>query len=326
MKKPTISIANKAQLIVPSGFNNYDLCLNSYVGCQFGCTYCYVRFFLRDEDHPWGEWVRIRTHLTDKLPKELDKGHLIVRKKGKITKTIVFKNARIVLGTMTDPYQPQERKLRLTRTALEIMANHSCQFKKVGIFTRSPLIIEDLDLIKRLPNPRIHYTITPYPEDVKHKIEPITPRIVRQIETVEAIVKSGIRLHLNLSPIIPTLSECQIDFLADNAARIAPSEYFIDPVGKVTTVVDTITNALGSDSRAKEIREIFTHPDTLYLTWKASFRAAWEQAWFKAVKKYKNTTTLGIWADHDNDVWVDLRTGLQMNQECYGDDLEKSIC
>ena len=70
-----VSVANIGAILTASKFNNYDLCINPYVGCQFGCTYCYVRWLVKDDEKEWGDFVRVRTHMADKLPRELDKGY-----------------------------------------------------------------------------------------------------------------------------------------------------------------------------------------------------------------------------------------------------------
>ena len=98
-----VTASKGGDVITKTGFSGYDHCLNTYVGCEFGCKYCYVRFFVKDKEHPWGEFVRSRRHIPNKLLSALKK----------------VGPTRLVLGTMTDPYQPQELKERLTRTALE---------------------------------------------------------------------------------------------------------------------------------------------------------------------------------------------------------------
>ena len=56
-----VSMANKgSRVITTTKFKNYDVCLNPYVGCQFGCKYCYVRFFVKDDEKPWGERAGLR--------------------------------------------------------------------------------------------------------------------------------------------------------------------------------------------------------------------------------------------------------------------------
>jgi DNA repair photolyase len=160
-----VTKATKSALIVETGFGAYDLCINPYVGCQFGCTYCYVRFFVKDEERPWGEFVRTRDHIKTKLPFELRK----------------LAGKRLVIGTMTDPYQPQEQKAGLTRMILEMIANSEHKPASIGLFTRSPLVRRDLELLKKL-NVRVHLTITPFSADVLRLIEPIPVRTNARFE------------------------------------------------------------------------------------------------------------------------------------------------
>jgi DNA repair photolyase len=136
-----VTVAPRTTLITKSGFSNYDLCLNPYVGCEFKCQYCYVRFFVKDSKAEWGDFVRVREHMITNLPKELLKGFVRVtdgKKKevgtdgtflrdedGKFIFKQTYKNlaitdSRLVIGTMTDPYQPKEVKYRITVSHHEV--------------------------------------------------------------------------------------------------------------------------------------------------------------------------------------------------------------
>jgi DNA repair photolyase len=86
MKEIAVVEAAKGKLLSETGFRNYDFCLNTYVGCAFGCSYCYVRAYVRDSEHEWGEFVRLRLHVKTKLPKELP----------------AVEGKRLVLGTMIE--------------------------------------------------------------------------------------------------------------------------------------------------------------------------------------------------------------------------------
>lgn len=330
-----ISVANKGPLLVKSMFSNYDVCLNSSSGCEFGCSYCYVRFMVKDDEKQWGDFVRIRTHMAERLPRELDKGFLRlsvgreldldgdgitqIGSTGKLKKRTIYRNlpiseARLVLGTMTDPYQPIERKYRLTRTALEIIRDHSNQFKKVGIFTRSPIVVDDLDLIKVLPNARIHFTVTPFPPDVMRIIEPISPTTKRRWEVLREIKAAGVRLHVNVSPVMPIISDGFVDEWAGMLAEIGPAEAFIDPMQAYSDSFKSFEEAMKDRTEWSEIRKIMTTRG-LYEQWKAEYKARWATAWAKIEASAPNT--LLIWSDHITKAWVDLRTGKQMDRRHY---------
>ena len=108
--KAEVTYVQTGQLLTkPTGFMNaYDFTLNPYSGCSFGCTYCYAAFFSRDTEKrdTWGYWVDVKENaieLLDKRRKSLD-------------------DKLIYMSSVTDPYQPIERELELTRRLLEIMA------------------------------------------------------------------------------------------------------------------------------------------------------------------------------------------------------------
>lgn len=323
MQDVLYSIGNSGPVLVKSTFNGYDACINSYVGCEFGCTYCYVRWFVKDDEADWGKFVRLREHIETKLPKELDKGYVRLAtgkttgpdgKKHTIHNNLPIQETRLVLGTMTDPYMPAERKHRITRKALQILIKHSHQFKKVGIFTRSPIVLEDLDLIKQLPNARIHFTITPLPAGLLHKIEPISPNLKRRWQVAKKITDAGIRLHVSVAPVIPLLSEEFTEEFAQQLNEVNASEFFVDPFMPYRESRDAFEEGLKDNILLNVITSHFDDKKK-YLEWKATYRQQWEQAW----KATGNTTTLPIWSDHENHTWVDMRTGGSMSRREYND-------
>ena len=90
----------------------YDYTLNPYSGCSFGCTYCYAAFFSRDTEKRdnWGYWVNVKENAVELLQKRLKRTPDALD--GKL----------IYMSSVTDPYQPVERELKLTRRILEVMA------------------------------------------------------------------------------------------------------------------------------------------------------------------------------------------------------------
>jgi DNA repair photolyase len=329
-------------LLTKSTFKNYDVCLNPYVGCQFGCTYCYVRFFIKDPDHEWGDFVRVRTHMEEKLPKELAKGYIrlaegrepvledgkpVLNKKGKPKtrpkyRTLQIEDARLVLGTMTDPYQPVERKQRITRAALQALLNEDTPTpKKVGIFTRSPIVLDDLDLITQLPNARVHFTVTPFPPTVLRAIEPMSPKTESRWKVVKKLKEAGLRVHVNVSPIMPRISEGFAEEFVKLLTELQVDEYFVDPMQPYKEAFESFRNACQGlkDVNWHEIERIMTDKDE-YLDWKFEFF----QDWNEHRKKYQHLAPnqLPIWCDHENKVWVNMLTGEQMDHRAYGDEAE----
>lgn len=341
MRTTLVTVAPQTSIITKTGFSNYDVCLNSYVGCEFACEYCYVRFFIKDEKREWGDFVRVRHHLADNLPKELKKGTVktsdgrepAYNKDGTpkldengrhATKprhqTRAINDLRLVLGTMTDPYQPVEAKYRITRTALQILTDQTNpQFKKVGIFTRSPLVLQDIDLIKKLPNPRIHFTVTPFPDEVTRVIEPKTAPAERRWQIIEKLLDAGIRVHVNIAPIMPILSEPLLEKWAERISKLPVAEYFVDPMQPYKESFQAFERACSKipDLDWNKIKTIMTDKDK-YLDWKTDYRKRWETERNKHA--HHNPQTLPIWCDHEYKTWIDMRTNTQMDNRNYGDE------
>lgn len=322
MRQISNLIARRSTLITKTGFKGYDVCLNPYVGCQFGCKYCYVRFFIKDDQEEWGDFVRRREHIKDKLLKELDKGFVRIKtgnikdqatgKKKSITKDILNHQVRMVIGTMTDPYMPIERKYRLTRIALNILVHSG--YDKIGIFTRSPIVLDDLDLIKKLPRARVHFSITPYKHDIIKKIEPISVITSRRFDTIKKIKEAGVRVHVNVAPSIPIYSDGLEDEYCQKLAEVGVDEFFIDPMQAYSQSFTATKEALQEDENWEEVEGIMQNKER-YLEWKEDYRKRWQAAW----ARHGSEGTLPIWCDHINHVWQNLTTEEHLNPRCYND-------
>jgi len=286
--------AKRSKLIQHTGFKAYDICLNTYVGCEFGCSYCYVRFFVKDKNHAWGEFVRIRKYLTEKLPKELPP------EAGK----------RLVIGTMTDPYQPAERQHRITRSALEIIK--SSDLSKVGIFTRSPIVLDDIKLIQQLPKRRVHFTVSPYPDKFLKILEPIPVSINRRFEVIKELKDAGIRVHVNIAPAIPIISDPLVEEYATRLAEIGVDEFFVDPMQAYSDSYRSLGVELSKEPEWIEVNRIMSDEE-LFNEWKTEYYCRWLDIW----SKIGNKNTLAIWSDHENKVWVEMITGESLDVKLY---------
>lgn len=319
-----VTVANRGKVIDKSGFKGYDACINPYVGCQMGCAYCYVRFFVKDDEKPWGEFVRVREHIEDKLPTELQKGYFTLadgkdENKKRVNRSVKNEDMRLVIGTMTDPYQPQERKFRITRTVLNCLIAAKPGLNKVGIFTRSPIVLDDLDLICQLPRKRVHYTVTPYTPEIIHRIEPIGIATERRFATIRALKKAGVRCHVNVAPAIPVISERFTEEYAKILAEIGVDEFFVDPMQAYNESWLALKAAMQGHASWPAIEEVMANPVD-YDAWKETYKARWIEAWGKVRKKSPHT--LPIWSDHVHHTWYNMNTGEDMDVNRYGDDLE----
>lgn len=179
----------KSILSKASGFiDSFDYTLNPYAGCAFGCTYCYAAFFAPTEaqQSEWGQWVDVKENALELLRKK--------RKRPLIDQSIY-------MSSVTDPYQPVERKLELTRAILEELLNHH-QVRLV-IQTRSPLVTRDLDLLRQFPYLRVNMTITTDDETVRRAFEPFCASNPQRMAAARQLTDAGISTCLTLTPLLP---------------------------------------------------------------------------------------------------------------------------
>jgi DNA repair photolyase len=164
-----------------------DYSLNPYVGCQFGCSYCYAAFFQPDEAKvaAWGKWVEVKENALDLVRRARNLG-------GKL----------ILIGSATDPYQPIEAKLGLTRSILEHLATLRPQPTPM-IITRSPLAERDADVFLRFERLRVNVTVTTDDDEVRRAFEPGCPSIERRVEALGTLAAQGVFVGAGLSPLLP---------------------------------------------------------------------------------------------------------------------------
>ena len=165
----------------------YDFSLNPYQGCGMGCSYCYVMRYPFAEEHPspWGEWVR---------PK-MNAPFLLGKARAKVW------GKRIFMSSATDPYQYVERRFRLTRRCLKILLD--CNLKGLTVHTRSPLVLDDLDLLLQFAGRlEVGFTIPTDDDDERKRVEPKAPRIPVRVETVGRLREAGVRVHASVSPLL----------------------------------------------------------------------------------------------------------------------------
>ena len=180
----------------------YDYSLNPYVGCEHGCRYCYAIFMRRFTGHTerWGEFVDIKINAPELLRSEV--------KKKKI--------GRVWISGVCDPYQPVERRYRLTRTCLEILIEHGWP---VTIQTKSPLVLRDLEILIKAKGLEVGFTITTADERLRRIFEPEAPSIDKRIEALSLLHSKGIRTFVMIAPVLPgaeglvTLLRGKIDYV-----------------------------------------------------------------------------------------------------------------
>ncbi|MBD7971019.1 SPL family radical SAM protein [Paenibacillus gallinarum] len=168
--------------------------LNPYSGCAFGCSYCYVREMpiQKYKDIPWGEWINIKINAAENYKKEIKN----LRRKNK--------SINIFMSTATDPYQPIERKVEMTRKILREMIESPPDFLQIQ--TRSPLVERDLDILLKLQERcelLVSMTIETDREDIKRTFSPFAPGINLRLKSLKNIHTAGVPTQASISPLLP---------------------------------------------------------------------------------------------------------------------------
>ena len=168
----------------------FDYTVNPYVGCEHGCAYCYARFMKRFTDHKeaWGEFVDVKINAESLLKKEIKN-----RKVG-----------RVWISGICDPYQPIEKKYEITKGCLEILLEHGWP---VTIQTKSPLVLRDMELLRKFNKVEVGFTITTGDENIRKIFEVNSPPIKQRIETLEKLHSVGIKTFAMIAPLLPNAED-----------------------------------------------------------------------------------------------------------------------
>ncbi len=194
----------------------FDLSINPYRGCEHGCIYCYAR----------------PTHSYLNLSPGLDFETRIIAKVNAaemLRKTLLsrtYSPLALNLGSATDAYQPAERRLKLTRSIIEVLVQARHAF---SVITKSSLIERDLDLIAPMAHDRLaaaYVSITTLDGDLARKLEPRAPSPLRRLKTIEALAKAGVPVGVSVSPVIPFLNEPELERVLDAAAAAGATSAF----------------------------------------------------------------------------------------------------
>ncbi len=191
--------------------------LNPYVGCEFGCTYCYARYAhryvverahdagrLSDDDfrdfrgsHGW-EAFEQRIFVKEGILGALERDLRRCSRTG----------GPIVIGTATDPYQPAERRFRLTRQVLERLAR--CEGLSIGIITKSPLVARDADLLASLQRRNaleVYVSLITVDVPLIRKLEVRSPMPAVRLQGLKKLADAGIHAGLIVAPVLPGITD-----------------------------------------------------------------------------------------------------------------------
>ncbi len=193
---------------------SFDRSINPYRGCEHGCVYCFAR--------PTHAYLGLSPGLDfeSKLTAKPDAAALLEKELSSPS----YQPRTIAIGTNTDPYQPIEKKLRIMRQVLEVLAkfNHP-----VGIVTKSALVQRDIDILAPMAAKglvKVALSVTTLDPKVARGMEPRAASPPKRLETIRKLSEAGIPVTVLVAPIIPAINEHEIERILDAAKAAGARE------------------------------------------------------------------------------------------------------
>jgi len=193
----------------------FDWTCNPYVGCSFGCTYCYATFLPQNRRprEDWGRWFQAKTNAVEVARKQAPR----------------IAGQALYMSSVTDPYLPAERGLALTRGILEVLVPHQ---PRLLMQTRGPLVVRDLDVLSRFESIRVNISIPTDSEKVRQVFEPKAPPLERRWQAATAVRAAGLPVGICVTPMLPLEdSEAFIRRLVEFQPDVLVTQDFHDSCG-----------------------------------------------------------------------------------------------
>jgi len=204
-----ITEVNCKTALSPSRLPGLTYSLNPYRGCQHQCRYCYVPHVLKINREQWGRFVDVKTNIPLILSKEIKK-----KKPGVVG-----------ISTVTDPYQPLEKKYNLTRYCLEQLLLHDFP---VSIQTKSCLVTRDIDILRQFTHAEVMISIATINDQERQLLEPYSSSIEERLSALQTCSNAGLTTSIFFGPIYPTIDIQDISGILDTFIMSGISKIWID--------------------------------------------------------------------------------------------------
>lgn len=191
----------------------FEASINPYRGCEHGCSYCYAR--------PTHEYLGLSAGL------DFERLIFVKRDAAKLLQDRLdspnWRPRTLMLSGVTDPYQPVERRLGITREVLTVLADYR---NPVSLITKNALVTRDLDLFSRMAawnGVSVTLSITTLDEELRGRLEPRTSTIANRLEAIRQLSAAGVPVGVNMAPIIPGLTDHEIAGILEAAGAAGAS-------------------------------------------------------------------------------------------------------
>lgn len=186
-----------------------DFGINPYRGCEHGCAYCYARptheYLGFSAGLDFESRILVKENAEEMLRRELSRRS--------------WKGSPIMMSGVTDPYQPVERRLRITRRCLAVLAESR---NPVVIITKNHLVTRDIDLLKELAESNaviVCVSVTTLDPALHRIMEPRTSTPTRRLEAIRMLANAGVPVHANVAPVVPAITEHEMPSILEAVAE-----------------------------------------------------------------------------------------------------------
>ena len=258
-------------ILIQSKLPDADFVINPYIGCRYGCTYCYASFmgrFVEKKVKDWGNYIFIKENAPEILKKDLKK----LKNKGK--------GKSILLSSVTDPYQGVEAKYKLTRKCIEILLDWGFE-GTLGILTKSNLVLRDMDLLTLFKNAEVGLTVTSTDDDISKYFEKYAPPASQRLDTLKKLNAGRIKTYAFVGPLLPhfVAEKYKLDMLFKAIYETGTKDLYIEHINLSKYIIERLKRELPGLN--KNIMEKF------YISQDKNYRDKLDKIVVNLAKKYE---------------------------------------
>lgn len=229
-------------ILVKSKLPDTTFVVNPYTGCEFGCSYCYASFmgrFAGESIAAWGDYVIVKRNAVEVFKRDLQR----LSDHGR--------QGAILLSSVTDAWQPVERRYRLSRG----IVNELVQARYPGvvsILTKSPIVLDDLDLLREIPAADIGITVTTTDDKLSRVLEVRAPSARRRIDTLARLNAGGVPSYAFIGPLLPHFSEqrAALEDLFKSVRDAGTKQIYVELINKSRYIRERLDEAYLEGDRA----------------------------------------------------------------------------
>jgi len=280
-------------IIQKSKLPDTDYVINPYIGCMFGCAYCYASFmgrFVGESFENWGNYLYVKKNAVILAAKELAAWDSEQR------------TSSILLSSVTDPYQGAEKQYRLSEGILRVLAENNYP-GLVSILTKSPLVLRDADILKALTRKEVGVTVTTTDDKTSRFLEVRAPLASTRIDTLKKLNNLGLRTYAFVGPLLPHYRYYPhlLEELFMRLADAGTKTLFVEHMNINFRIRSRLVDVLSSDLETAQ--EIYSEAG------KVTHRIAVEKHVTELVSKYGFTLRMQKVLSHQEDKKREFETG-----------------